>query len=220
LLDIGFVLFKGYLMRNFFLLFLTIANAATAFGVAIEKDSIVVEYKKCVKYKGIKEDPYCIAIKNGSTHPIIANQKLISVPLDSYEELLQIINDKYNNMQSDALIFAFLMGGAAYISGYFYQAAQARAARIARLASRNPGTQIVDENLDRSFAYVMGGLAICCGIRSIISIWKATQLRAIKNKLFHQEMVIQPGQLVEKIFWLKDPKAQFEINVDMIKVLK
>jgi len=177
-------------MKKNLLLFLAIANVATVFGATVEKAGIVVEYKKCDKYRSIKENQYCIAILNKSTHPIIVDEELISAPLDSHEKLALTIEIKSIEMNSNIIAAILLSLNGIYISKWL---------GIPRGA------------LGSSF---LGGLGAAA------ALWKSKQISAIKNKLFHKDITIQPGQLVEKIFWLKDPEAQFEISFDTIKVLK
>ncbi len=39
----------------------------------------------------------------------------------------------------------------------------------------------------------------------------------LKKETFHTEITIDPGQTVEKIFWLKDPTDHITINFDEIQ---
>ncbi len=206
----------------FMLLFLSVA--ATSFGVVVENDGVIVEHDICYKDSNLYGCPYCLKISNQSSFAVVVDPSMVTAPIHSFKEMVWAI-------RTDFALKSFILGIISLATGFlsYSMFKSVRDAKKDPDILYNPTTL---EGIDLSKKIVMSSdpqvsklnlfSATTSGIGALIMLYNlfSTTHAGLRKKLLHEPFTIQPGEAVEKIFWLKNPKDEFTINFDTIKVLK
>lgn len=207
-------------MKNIFLVSLLLGSGNT-FGISIEKNNISIQYQHPPKDKksnlGLPYNiktfglPYRIKITNNSDQHIIVDQSIVSAPLADHREIvmtmLEEVRFKY--------VANVWMGFAAWVIPSLGLELYSSLVDL-------PGYKDLPKRVAQTYLTIFGII----GLFSAYSFYKfkTTTPKTIQSKLdsylLQKSITIQPGKSVEKLFWLKNPKDQVEINFGAIKVEK
>ncbi len=202
-------------MKSVILASLLLLGVSNAFGVSIEKNDISIEYNICEKHSipGVGK-PYCITISNHSKKPITLDSAIVTVPLQSNEE---IVKEAHNELKK-TILFSSIPAGILGYSSYNDFKLMGRA--CAEIPLGFPNLQNSLDEISR-WTKLRLGSAIAFGILSTYALYKLLLGTVVdQNKLLDHPFTIKPGESIKKLFWLKNPNAQVKIDFDAIKVLK
>ena len=200
---------NGGTMKKYLLLSLVLFG--NLFGIKIEKNGISIESRGSKKYRSIKlGSPQTLDITNRSNKPIVIDSSIISTPLCSYQEVVQALRKQMAFLVAAQLAFCALWSVRfVFDMDTLYKD---RHSRIASPRTVNLSRLIVA--LDITLFGLLGGSAgYYWGERDQLKF-------SLQKELLHEPITIQPGESIEKLFWLKNSKDQIKIDFDAIKVLK
>ena len=170
----------------------------------VARDNVSIKYTRILKYKtNMFGLPYSITITNLSDKSLVVGPSIISTPLVPYQEVAKAL-------RTERMLFGgfFTIGAAVLGSMSWY------------LSKRNMGGAEIA--VLPTVGLTAGGSGLL-GTYLLYKLFTETQkileAKLIKETL-HEPITIQPGESVEKIFWLKNSKDQIKIDFDAIKVLK
>ena len=211
-------------MRRIIIASLLLLGISSAFGVTIEKNDISIQYEKCFKYRTIKFDaPNCIKITNLSNKAIVVDPCVISAPLVAYQKVVKALRNEY---KFGAILTTLLTAGAGSLSYFMFKSMRDSNALYNSFSGTDlRGKKVIYDDTPL-WAKINLGSAIGGGFLTTYFLYKLITetgkvLQAkLEKEILHTPITIQPGESIEKLFWLKNPKDQVKINFEAIKVLK
>jgi len=209
--------------KNAILPFWLVLGVGTALGgmstkeETVAKDNVSIRYKKVLKYKtntfGL---PYSIQITNLSNKPIVVGPSIISTPLASYQEIAKAIRMERKWFGGSFTLGAVLLGS---MSWYLSKSMRVQTIRIPeggrREITEGAPWQVYSGVIT---AGITGPLGIYLLYKLLTETQKILEAKLAKETL-HAPITIQPGESIEKLFWLKNQSDQVKINFDTIQVL-
>lgn len=213
--------------KNKGLYFFALFNVSNIFFARAEnKNKINVEYNLSIKHNGVNFYlPYYIKIKNNSNNPINLNKDLITAPLLSAKEAARSIRNFYKLKFIVSSILAVVSG---YLTSSMSKSMKSLKSLPNVAYNPKPNANIKDKIVivDKTSFWAKLNLitASICSISSLVLIGKLfteneskLEDSLSKELLDDKYIVINPGQEVEKIFWLKNNKDSFSINYKAIQ---
>ncbi len=166
-----------------------------------------------------------ITITNLSDNPIVVDPSIVSAPLIPYQKIEEVLRAERK------LFGEFFTLGVVTLGSMSWHSSKNRE-EFKRTVLPGGGTRIESGNppwLVKAGGRITLGITWLLGTYLLYKLFTETQ-KILEAKLtpeakltketLHEPILIQPGQSVEKLFWLKNPKDQVKIDFDAIKVLK
>lgn len=214
-------------MKKIFLVSLLLLGISNAFGVSITNNDIAIEYKKGrfytgkITYRTSLGLPYCITISNHSKEAIVVSPSLIKNPLSTLNEIAKAIRHDY---KTGILIGILALPIAGYISFELIQ--EMRKSGVLKPPTIYPfsiGTINGEKPITQYFC--VGSTIALSALTSYLlyKLTKDTQTvleEKLAREVLHTPLTILPGESIQKLVWLKNPKEPIEIDFDSIKNLK
>ena len=185
----------------------------------IARDNVSIKYTRILKYKtNMFGLPYSITITNLSDNPIVVDPSIVSVPLIPYQTIAEAL-------RTERKLFGgfFTLGAVTLGSMSWYLSKNMEKFKITMLPEG--GTRIESGNPP----WIVKAGGITSGITGLLGTYLLYKLFTETQKILeaklaketlHEPITIQPGQSIEKLFWLKNPTDPVKIDFDAVKVLK
>ena len=215
-------------MKKIIFIFLFLLSCHCAETGSFEKNGVAMQYGTCqrikIDYRNLPRigSPYCITVTNNAKTAISIDASLIDEPQYSLDEIAKYIR---LNWKFAAAIFTIGAPILAYLAHSIY-GIHLESQKVPKIATQTILDKVSVEKLELLWSLLLAGEAtISAGFGPFLFYKLVKETNAIlKAKLgkevLHKSITIQPGKSVKKLFWLKNPKDQIEINFDAVKVLK